>query len=113
MYFHTENQGDSIRTNYRGQNCVVSPRVYMRIHPEGSYAQSQTAGVVFLHDSAGRAAAIESRASRAGEGQLQGRAVHVDPRKPTQKAPSIKRVKLKYDNLLSSLAFIFSLTPNP
>ena len=23
VYFHSENQGDSNRTNYRGQNCVV------------------------------------------------------------------------------------------
>ena len=38
-----------------------------------------------------------------------GRAVQVDPIKPTLKAPGTKRLKLKYDELLSSFAFKFNL----
>jgi len=38
-----------------------------------------------------------------------GRAVQVDPIKPTLKAPGTKRLKLKYDELLSHLAFKFNL----
>ena len=34
-----------------------------------------------------------------------GRAVQVDPIKPTLKAPGTKRLKLNYDKLLSSFAF--------
>ena len=39
----------------------------------------------------------------------QGRAVQVDPFKPTLKAPGTKRLKLKHDKLVSSFAFIFNL----
>ena len=35
--------------------------------------------------------------------------MRVDPIKPTLKAPVHKRLKLKYDHLLSSFAFIFNL----
>ena len=35
--------------------------------------------------------------------------MHVDPIKPTLKAPGTKRLKLKYDILLSSFAFDFNL----
>ena len=38
-----------------------------------------------------------------------GRAVQVDPMKPTLKAPVSKRLTLKHDGLLSSFAFNFSL----
>ena len=38
-----------------------------------------------------------------------GRAVQVDPIKPALKAPGTKRLKLKYDELLSNLAFKFNL----
>ena len=41
--------------------------------------------------------------------RLHGRAVQVDPIKPTLKAPGTKRLKLKYDKLLSSFAFNFNL----
>ena len=44
-----------------------------------------------------------------------GRAVQVDPIKPTLKAPGTKRLKLEWDTLLSTSAFKFSLrryTPN-
>jgi len=34
--------------------------------------------------------------------------VHVDPIKPTLKAPGTKRLKLKYDSLLSSFGFKFN-----
>ena len=40
---------------------------------------------------------------------LPGKAVQVDPIKPTLKAPGTKRLKLKYDKLLSSFAFNFNL----
>jgi len=40
-----------------------------------------------------------------------GRAVQVDPIKPTLKAPGTKRLKLKYDKLLSNFAFKFQLAP--
>jgi len=43
-----------------------------------------------------------------GTGGL-GRAVQVDPSKPTLKAPATKRLKLKHDRLLSSFAFNFDL----
>jgi hypothetical protein len=39
----------------------------------------------------------------------QGRAVQVDPIKPTLKAPGIKLLNLKYDKPLSNIAFKFSL----
>ena len=35
--------------------------------------------------------------------------MQVDPIKPTLKAPGTKRLKLKYDGLLSSFAFKFNL----
>ena len=38
-----------------------------------------------------------------------GKAVQVDPIKPTLKAPGTQRLKLKYDNPLSSFAFKFNL----
>ena len=41
--------------------------------------------------------------------RLPGRAVQVDPFKPTLKAPVSKRLKLKYDILLSNFAFRFNL----
>jgi len=44
----------------------------------------------------------------------QGRAVQVDPSKPTFKAPGTKRLKLKYDELLTILLrfrFQFQLAP--
>ena len=37
------------------------------------------------------------------------KAVKVDPVKPKLKAPGTKRLKLKYDQLLSSVAFSFNL----
>ena len=37
--------------------------------------------------------------------QSRGRAVQVDPVKPTLKAPGTKRLKLEYDEVLSSFAF--------
>jgi hypothetical protein len=39
----------------------------------------------------------------------QGEAVQVELMKPKLKAPGTKRLKLKYDNLLSSIAFKFNL----
>jgi len=38
-----------------------------------------------------------------------GRAVQIDPIKPTLKAPGAKRLNLKYDELLSNVAFNFNL----
>jgi hypothetical protein len=38
-----------------------------------------------------------------------GRAVQVDPNKPTLKAPGSKRLKLEYDKLLSGFAFNLNL----
>ena len=38
-----------------------------------------------------------------------GRVVQVDPLKPTLKAPGCERLKLRYDELLSSFAFNFNL----
>jgi len=40
---------------------------------------------------------------------LRGRAVQVDPIKPTTKAPASKSLNLKYDKLLSNVAFKYSL----
>ena len=40
---------------------------------------------------------------------VQGRAVHVDPTKPTLKPPGTKRLKLKYDDVLSNFVFDFTL----
>jgi hypothetical protein len=50
--------------------------------------------------------------ARAGDGACvapHGRAVQVDPIKPTLKALGTKRLKVKCDKLLSTLAFKFSL----
>ena len=38
-----------------------------------------------------------------------GRAVQIDPIKPTLRAPAIKLLKLTYDEVLSSFAFSFNL----
>jgi len=38
-----------------------------------------------------------------------GKAAQVDPNKHTLKAPGTKRLKLKYDEMLSSFAFNFNL----
>jgi hypothetical protein len=38
-----------------------------------------------------------------------GRAMQVEPVEPTLKAPGSKRLKLQYDELLSSLPFKFNL----
>jgi hypothetical protein len=40
---------------------------------------------------------------------VQGRAVQVDPMKLTLKLPGTKRLKLEFDELLSSFAFKFNL----
>jgi hypothetical protein len=51
-----------------------------------------------------------ARADRVRSGpQRRGRAVQVDPIKPTLKAPGTKRLNLTYSKLLSSLAFKFKL----
>ena len=44
-----------------------------------------------------------------GAGHGHGKAVQVDPIKPTLKAPGTKRLKLKFDKPLSSFAFTFNL----
>ena len=44
-----------------------------------------------------------------GQGSGQGRAVQVDPIKPTLKPPGTNRLKLKCDILLSNFAFKFNL----
>ena len=44
-----------------------------------------------------------------GGGAGRGRAVQVDPIKPTLKAPGTKRLKLKCDEPLSNFAFNFNL----
>jgi len=41
--------------------------------------------------------------------QFHGRAVHVDPMKPTLKAPGTRRLKVKHDEPLSTFAFSFNL----
>jgi hypothetical protein len=38
-----------------------------------------------------------------------GQAMHVDPFKPTLKAPGTKRLKLDYDKSVSNFAFKFNL----
>jgi hypothetical protein len=42
-------------------------------------------------------------------GAFHGKAVQVDPIKPTLKAPGTQRLKLQHDEVLSSFAFHFSL----
>ena len=44
-----------------------------------------------------------------GEEHVLGEAVQVEPMKSRLKAPGPKRLKLRYDNLLSSFAFKFNL----
>jgi len=39
----------------------------------------------------------------------QGEAVQVDPMEPTLIAPGSERLKLQYDNLLSSIGFTFNM----
>jgi len=46
---------------------------------------------------------------RRGLQRRQGRAVQVDPIKPTLQAPGTKRLKLEFDELLSNFAFNFNL----
>ena len=48
-----------------------------------------------------------------GSGEVNGGAVQVDPMKPTLKPPGTKRLKLKYDELLSNFAFKFNLRRCP
>jgi len=45
----------------------------------------------------------------AGLDYRHGRAVQVDPIKPSEKAPGTKRLRLKCDELVSSFAFKFDL----
>jgi len=49
------------------------------------------------------------RRRRPGPGRRHGGAVQVDPIRPKLKAPGTKRLKLKYDKLLSRFAFKFKL----
>ena len=44
-----------------------------------------------------------------GELKILGRAVQVDPMKPSLKAPGTNRLKVKYDDPLSNFPFIFNL----
>ena len=48
------------------------------------------------------------RAARRAAASL-GRAMQVDPIKPTSKPPGTKSLKVKYDKLLSNFAFNFNL----
>jgi len=48
-------------------------------------------------------------AAAAPRGTVHGRAVQVDPIKPTLKPPRTKRLKLNHDVLLSTFAFKFIL----
>ena len=52
---------------------------------------------------------IFCRTLRSGGPRHRGRAVQVHPIKPTLKAPGARRLKLKYDELLSSFALKFNL----
>jgi hypothetical protein len=52
---------------------------------------------------------VRRPARRARELAAQDKAVQVDPIKPTLEAPGTKRLKLKYDETLSSFAFKFNL----
>jgi len=63
--------------------------------------------LAFVH--AGDTHAAGGGCARAGARVEQGRAVQVDPIKPTLKAPGSERLKLKCDEVLSSVAFNFSL----
>jgi len=47
--------------------------------------------------------------AESGDAGVRGKAVHVDPMKPTLKGLETKRFKLKYDKLVSSFAFNFNL----
>jgi hypothetical protein len=50
-------------------------------------------------------------AQRGQQRRLRGRAVQVDPVKPTLKAPGTERLKLKAEELLSNFGFKFNLRP--
>ena len=60
-------------------------------------------------DAAATAAAAGGGGCRADGGTPPGRAVQVDPIKPTLKAPGSGRLKLKCDEPLSNFAFKFNL----
>ena len=52
----------------------------------------------------------EDMSDWSGDGQWDdGRAVQVDPMKPTLKAPGPQRLKLEFDGMLSNFAFTFNL----
>jgi len=56
-----------------------------------------------------RGTIAKRRRAKAPSPRTPGRAVQVDPIKPTLEAPGIKRLKLKLDILLSTFAFKFNL----
>jgi len=51
----------------------------------------------------------EATVAESGQHEMLGEAVQVDPIKPKLKPPGTKRLKLKYDELLSTFAFKFNL----
>ena len=62
----------------------------------------------FLHEGGSAGPAQVARQAGAGR-RAQGKAVQVEPIKPTLKAPGTKRLKLKYYKLLSTSAVKFKL----
>ena len=55
------------------------------------------------------AVAVRRAGPAGGLGACRGRAVQVDPIKPTLNSPGTKRLKLKFDTMLSTFAFNFNL----
>ena len=73
---------------------------------------SDPAGVHLVGERGGvwpGARASRRRVSGRRTARVRGRAVQLDPIKPTLKVPGTKRLKLQYDEFLSSLPFKFNL----
>jgi hypothetical protein len=75
--------------------------------PEHGHTTSTSAPPLPAHGTAAASAAAGGGAA-AGTAHC-GRAMQVDPIKPTLKAPGTERLKLHYDELLSKFAFKFNM----
>ena len=75
---------------------------------DAATAYAATSARAYAAASAVPAAAAAPNTATAAAAR-RGKAVQVDPIKPTLKAPATKRLKLKYDNLRSNFAFHFNL----
>ena len=103
---------------YRGVSAIeAEPVVYAVMSVGGRVGEDEDVRAVFAGGGKWRPYHLVplgqggGRAASAGRGGVArgGRAVQVDPIKPTLTAPGSKRLKLKFDEPLSNFAFKFNM----